>query len=77
MDHNHFKVSVLRWLCRLVKAIPIAPPAQDPQAYEAVFDAATKVLADGDLLCIFPEGGVMRPTNLNQFGHHIKLQADI
>ena len=60
MDHKIFKVPVLGWLFRLAKAIPIAPRAQDPQAYEAAFDAAAHILQDGGLLCIFPEGGITR-----------------
>ena len=67
MDHNIFKVPVLGWLFRLGKAIPIAPRAQDPKAYEAAFDAAAKVLKDGDLLCIFPEGGITRDGSLQEF----------
>ncbi len=67
MDHNIFKVPVLGWLFRLAKAIPIAPRAQDPQAYEAAFDAAAKVLQEGDLLCIFPEGGITRDGTLQEF----------
>ena len=64
---NIFKVPVLGWLFRLAKAIPIAPRAQDPKAYEAAFDAAARVLKDGDLLCIFPEGGITRDGNLQEF----------
>ncbi|MBI2748884.1 MAG: MFS transporter [Burkholderiales bacterium] len=67
MDHQIFKVPVLGWLFKLAKAIPIAPRAQDPQAYEAAFDAAAKVLAEGDLLCIFPEGGITRDGTLQEF----------
>ena len=67
MDHNIFKVPVLGWLFRLAKAIPIAPRSQDPKAYEAAFDAAARVLKDGDLLCIFPEGGITRDGNLQEF----------
>ena len=67
MDSQIFKVPVLGWLFRLAKAIPIAPRAQDPEAYEAAFAAAGKVLADGDLLCIFPEGSLTRDGNLQPF----------
>ncbi|MDO8287278.1 MAG: MFS transporter [Rhodoferax sp.] len=67
MDHQIFKVPVLGWLFKLAKAIPIAPRAQDPAAYEAAFDAAAKVLAEGDLLCIFPEGGITRDGTLQEF----------
>ena len=67
MDHNIFKVPVLGWLFRLAKAIPIAPRAQDPQAYEAAFDAAAAVLKEGELLCIFPEGGITRDGTVQEF----------
>jgi 1-acyl-sn-glycerol-3-phosphate acyltransferase len=60
MDHRIFQVPVLGWLFRLAKAIPIAPRVEDPVAYEAAFDAAAKVLKEGDLLAIFPEGGITK-----------------
>ena len=67
MDSQIFKVPVLGWLFRLAKAIPIAPRAQDPAAYEAAFTAAGKVLAEGELLCIFPEGSLTRDGQLQPF----------
>ena len=67
MDHQIFKVPVLGWLFRLGKAIPIAPRSVDPQAYEAAFDAAAQVIKSGDLLCIFPEGGITRDGTLQEF----------
>jgi 1-acyl-sn-glycerol-3-phosphate acyltransferase len=67
MDHRIFQVPVLGWLFRLAKAIPIAPRAEDPVAYEAAFAAAAKVLADGDLLGIFPEGGLTKDGQLQEF----------
>ena len=67
MDHRIFQVPVLGWLFRLAKAIPIAPRAEDPAAYEAAFAAAAKVLQDGDLLGIFPEGGITKDGTLQEF----------
>jgi 1-acyl-sn-glycerol-3-phosphate acyltransferase len=67
MDHRIFQVPVLGWLFKFVKAIPIAPRNEDPQAYEAAFDAAAKVLQEGDLLAIFPEGGITKDGNLKEF----------
>ena len=67
MDHRIFAVPVLGWLFRLAKAIPIAPQAESPQAYAAAFEAADRVLAEGDLLCIFPEGGITRDGRLQPF----------
>jgi 1-acyl-sn-glycerol-3-phosphate acyltransferase len=67
MDHRIFKVPVLGWLFRLAKAIPIASRKEDPATYEAAFEAAAKVLRDGDLLAIFPEGGITRDGQLQEF----------
>ena len=47
--------------------IPIAPQKEDPAAYEAAFEAATQVLREGDLLAIFPEGGITRDGSLQPF----------
>jgi 1-acyl-sn-glycerol-3-phosphate acyltransferase len=67
MDHRIFKVPVLGWLFRLAKAIPVAPRDEDPAAYEAAFESAAKVLREGDLLAIFPEGGITRDGTLQPF----------
>ncbi len=67
MDHRIFKVPVLGWLFKLAKAIPIAPRAENPAAYEAAFAAAAKVLKEGDLLAIFPEGGITKDGTLQEF----------
>jgi 1-acyl-sn-glycerol-3-phosphate acyltransferase len=67
MDHRIFRMPVLGSLFRLAKAIPIAPRAEDPGLYDAAFAAASKVLREGDLLAIFPEGGLTRNGELQVF----------
>ncbi len=67
MDHRIFQVPVLGWLFKLAKAIPIAPRAEDPVTYDAAFEAAARVLREGDLLAIFPEGGITRDGRLQEF----------
>ena len=67
MDHRIFATPVLGWLFRLAKAIPVAPQKEDPATYAAAFEAADQVLADGDLLGIFPEGGITRDGELLPF----------
>ncbi|GAB3487620.1 MFS transporter [Curvibacter fontanus] len=67
MDHRIFRIPVLGWLFKLGKAIPIAPRAEDPEAYEAAFKAAAQVLKEGDLLAIFPEGGITHDGTLQEF----------
>ena len=76
MDHRIFQVPVLGWLFRLAKAIPIAPHKEDPQVYAAAFERAAQVLRGGDLLAIFPEGGLTRDGTLQPFkGGIVKILA--
>jgi 1-acyl-sn-glycerol-3-phosphate acyltransferase len=67
MDHRIFATPVLGWMFRLGKAIPIAPRRDDPAAYERAFAQARQVLDEGDLLGIFPEGGITRDGQLGEF----------
>ncbi|PZQ67425.1 MAG: glycerol acyltransferase [Variovorax paradoxus] len=67
MDHRIFRVPVLGWMFRLAKAIPIAPQKEDAAAYERAFAEAAKVLREGDLLAIFPEGAITRDGQLQPF----------
>ena len=67
MDHRIFRVPVLGWLFRLAKAIPVAPQKEDPAIYEAAFERAAQVLREGDLLAIFPEGGITKDGELQPF----------
>ncbi|HEY4065452.1 MAG TPA: MFS transporter [Burkholderiaceae bacterium] len=67
MDHQIFRMPVLGWFFKLVKAIPIAPQREDPVAYERAFAMAREVLDDGELLCIFPEGSITRDGEIAEF----------
>lgn len=67
MDHRIFKTPGLNWFFKLCKAIPVAPKNEDPQAYEHSFAVAQRVLKEGDLIGIFPEGGLTRDGTLQTF----------
>ncbi len=67
MDHRIFRSPVLGRLFKLARAIPIAPQREDAQAYEAAFERAAEVLRGGDLLAIFPEGGITQDGKLQVF----------
>ncbi|HRK39333.1 MAG TPA: MFS transporter [Burkholderiaceae bacterium] len=67
MDHRIFRIPVLGWLFRLAKAIPIAPQQENPAVYEAAWREAVQVLKEGDLVGIFPEGGITRDGELQAF----------
>ncbi len=67
MDSRIFQNRLLGWMFRLAKAIPIASKAENPALYEAAMQRAQEVLAAGDILGIFPEGGITRDGQLQPF----------
>jgi len=67
MDHRIFAVPVLGWLFKLARAIPIAPQREHPEIYARAFEQARQVLAEGDLLGLFPEGAITRDGQLGEF----------
>jgi 1-acyl-sn-glycerol-3-phosphate acyltransferase len=58
MYHKIFRVPVLSFVFRAAKAIPIAGAREDSELMARAFDAVDAALADGELVCIFPEGGL-------------------
>ncbi|MEM5312839.1 MFS transporter [Paraburkholderia sp. JHI869] len=71
MDQQIFRSPFLGWVFRHAKAIPIAPAHEDPAALVAAYDACAAALAEGDLVCIFPEGKLTRTGDMNPFRHGV------
>ena len=67
MDHAIFRIPLLGWFFRLAKAIPIAPQKVDAATYEQAFARAGEALDAGELVCIFPEGGITRDGEMGEF----------
>jgi len=67
MDHRIFKVPLMNWFFRNAKAIAIAPAREDPKMLEAANQRIDAALADGDLVCIFPEGKITYDGELSPF----------
>ncbi|THU05438.1 MFS transporter [Lampropedia puyangensis] len=77
MDYRIFKNPVLGFIFRMAKAIPIAPQRENPKAFDAAFEKAAQALRNGDLVGIFPEGGITRDGQLQRFRRGIqKIVAD-
>ncbi|HEX5959778.1 MAG TPA: MFS transporter [Rhodanobacteraceae bacterium] len=53
-----FRVPVLSFVFRTAKAIPIAGAKEDLALLQRAFDVIDAALAGGELVCIFPEGGL-------------------
>jgi 1-acyl-sn-glycerol-3-phosphate acyltransferase len=58
MYYRIFHTPLLRFVFRTAKAIPIAGQKEDPVVLQQAYDAIDAALADGELVCIFPEGGL-------------------
>ncbi|RQH01534.1 MFS transporter [Paraburkholderia dinghuensis] len=71
MDHQIFRNPFLGWVFRHAKAIPIAPAHEDAAQLTAAYDACAAALADGDLVCIFPEGKLTKTGDMNPFRHGV------
>lgn len=67
MFHTFMHLPLVGWLFRDAKVIPIAPRGEDESILEKAFDAVATELAEGGVICIFPEGMVSRDGNLNPF----------
>jgi 1-acyl-sn-glycerol-3-phosphate acyltransferase len=67
MDHKIFKVPVLNFIFRTARAIPIASAKEDPEALQKAFDRIDAELAEGEVVCIFPEGKLTRDGEINEF----------
>lgn len=66
MDRDIYGWPGLNSLCRMLRVIPVSE--KDGRSDIAGFvTASKKALADGELLCIFPEGMVTRDGCLNRF----------
>jgi 1-acyl-sn-glycerol-3-phosphate acyltransferase len=67
MDLNIFRIPVLGFIFRTARAIPIAPAREDPAALEQAFDRIDAELAEGEVVCIFPEGKLTRDGEMSEF----------
>ena len=67
MDAGIFKVPVLSWLFRQVKAIPIASGKTHPEVLAQALESVEAALRNGELVCIFPEGRLTRDGQIDAF----------
>lgn len=67
MHGPYFNVPIMKHFFRAVGAIPIVSKKKDPAVYARAFDTISEALANGELVCIFPEGGLTKDGKLNQF----------
>jgi 1-acyl-sn-glycerol-3-phosphate acyltransferase len=67
MYYKIFNIPVMRWIFKTAKAIPIAGARENPQVMQSAFDAVDAALAEGELVCIFPEGALTKDGEIASF----------
>ena len=67
MDHRIYELPLLKPLFRMAGAIPIAGHTQNPALREAAYAAIDAALVAGEVVCIFPEGGLTTDGDIAAF----------
>jgi 1-acyl-sn-glycerol-3-phosphate acyltransferase len=67
MYYKIFQIPVVNLVFRAAKAIPIAGAKEDPAVMQRAFEEVDKELAAGNIVCIFPEGGITRDGTIQGF----------
>ncbi len=67
MYYTIFKIPVLNFIFRSMKAIPVAPRKRAPEVLQNAYDETAKALAEGQLVCIFPEGSITIDGTIGEF----------
>lgn len=67
MDKTISEMPLLKYLFRHAGVIPICSPKQDEATYLQAFELIHSALADGELVCIFPEGQLTPNGELGEF----------
>lgn len=67
MYYKIFQMPLMRFLFRSAKAIPIASAKEDPDLLAEAFEKIDAELADGNIVCIFPEGNISRDGEIQLF----------
>lgn len=67
MHYKIFNMPVLNFIFKTARAIPIAGKFENELLLKKAFDDIDKALADGDLVCVFPEGKLTKNGEMNVF----------
>ncbi|WP_293372467.1 MFS transporter, partial [Nevskia sp.] len=67
MYHKIFKIPGMNFLFRTARAIPIAPFKEDPVMLEAAYAEIDRALKNGEIIGLFPEGGLTPDGSVQSF----------
>jgi 1-acyl-sn-glycerol-3-phosphate acyltransferase len=72
MYYKIFQLPLLRFLFQHAKAIPIASAREDERLMNEAFEQVDIELASGNIVCIFPEGGITHDGEVQRFRRGIE-----
>lgn len=72
MWYRIFDIPVLRFFFRQARAIPIAGASEDETVMKLAFEQIDEELERGNVVCIFPEGGITRDGEVQRFRRGIE-----
>jgi 1-acyl-sn-glycerol-3-phosphate acyltransferase len=67
MYYKIFNIPLLNFVFRTAKAIPIAGQKEDPEVLRKAYEEVDAALAEGEVVCIFPEGGLTKDGEVATF----------
>ena len=71
IDHRIYATPVANTLFRHSRTIPIAPAKESPGQKETAFAEVAKALRNGELIGLFPEGGITHSGQLEHFRYGV------
>ncbi len=71
IDHRIYETPIANTLFRHSRTIPIATAKESPTQKEAAFAAVADALRSGELIGLFPEGGITRNGEIDRFRYGV------
>ena len=71
-----FQAPGANWLFKTARAIPIAGRNENPEMYERAFASISSALKAGEVVCIFPEGGLTPDGDVKEFKRGVELALE-
>jgi 1-acyl-sn-glycerol-3-phosphate acyltransferase len=67
MYYKIYNLPVLNFIFRTAGTVPIAGRNEDPEVFERAFERIAQYLAEGEVVCIFPEGKLTTSGDIDEF----------
>jgi 1-acyl-sn-glycerol-3-phosphate acyltransferase len=71
-----FQAPGANWLFKTARAIPIAGRNENPEMYARAFESISNALKAGEVVCIFPEGGLTPDGEVKEFKRGVELALE-